>query len=535
MPTNPLAAPQKRSRFTFKRAPQEVIDLLMNVKRENITARIMKEYISSTTISFVGMQEVTFKGAKFYYIGYYPVGASNAKNIEAMKERYRKTKKLYDLIEAEERARPGASSKWSYNNILGGQTPRSIRREYKNALKELERLHAQSRANIRYALILLGDYREQWTNALKDLTVVKSSLTRDALKNYIMEYWRFTEQGKVGHKRLQERNARAMFERAMMVQRRTNYGVYALLGGVHTSEGTFTRLMNVKMERILEYSKTPADRDASKHVGVELEASMPRNKWDDIKRELIKTGYANHMALGTDGSVTSDNTYKGGELRLCAPADKIENVVNAACEVLNRFGCKVDRSCGLHIHLDAREKTGVEGHQMFKNLVRQQKPLYLLQPASRRGNTYCKWTNLDDWGKSDRYLSINPEAFHKYQTIEVRLHSGTIAADKINHWIKLLSAIAYGKSAKTDYQTVEKLIGYFGEEIGGQAAQYFLDRAKKFEKTPAPVMSKNHEEYREFREDNDFESFPDEETPWNEVNVDLLNAANSNNQTAANF
>jgi len=41
----------------------------------------------------------------------------------------------------------------------------------------------------------------------------------------------------------------------------------------------------------------------------------------------------------------------------------------------------------------------------------------------------------------ERHYGINTVSYHKYKTLEVRIHSGTINAEKINNWIETLLTI----------------------------------------------------------------------------------------------
>ena len=61
-------------------------------------------------------------------------------------------------------------------------------------------------------------------------------------------------------------------------------------------------------------------------------------------------------------------------------------------------------------------------------------------PKSRRDNQYCK-LDVNSPNSSSRYYAINLQSLNKFNTIEVRLHSGTTDFDKIIHWARLLNGI----------------------------------------------------------------------------------------------
>ena len=61
-----------------------------------------------------------------------------------------------------------------------------------------------------------------------------------------------------------------------------------------------------------------------------------------------------------------------------------------------------------------------------------------LVPASRRANDFCKF----GVSEGHRYHAVNFTAFAKYQTLEVRLHSGTTDYTKVLAWIRLCELLA---------------------------------------------------------------------------------------------
>jgi len=134
---------------------------------------------------------------------------------------------------------------------------------------------------------------------------------------------------------------------------------------------------------------------------------------------------------------------------------------------LEALECRVDSSCGLHVHLDA----GGISHASMKNLA----ALSLLYeptidgilPASRRNNCNCKTMCSSRYGQNsgatrlerlvfkfdqveasrvtheiisiwnDRYIKVNFEAVHDHGTVEFRQHGGTLNATKTLHWLIL--------------------------------------------------------------------------------------------------
>lgn len=191
-----------------------------------------------------------------------------------------------------------------------------------------------------------------------------------------------------------------------------------------------------KAALITSSSRRPATQE--NHVGVELEFGVPAD--DDgraLRLALVKAKLAGRAALGDDGSVSIPGRHTH-ELRLIAPETQIAAVVTAACEALAACDATVNATCGLHVHLDARNRDPAEMHA---RLYRALPWLYSIVSPSRRRNQYCRRNRSAQPDRSQRYLAINACAERAHGTIEVRLHHGTVDAAKIRHWILLLRRI----------------------------------------------------------------------------------------------
>lgn len=145
--------------------------------------------------------------------------------------------------------------------------------------------------------------------------------------------------------------------------------------------------------------------------------------------------------------------------------------VRKVMDALVSIGVKVNRSCGLHVHMGISELTVKQVRNICKNYVRSETLLDQLMPASRRANNnhFCYgWTDktvselfremdaaqeIDGIAKvlkfepyygetrADRYCKVNLTAFARQGTIEFRQHAGTVNAQKAIAWIDLLDAM----------------------------------------------------------------------------------------------
>jgi hypothetical protein len=132
------------------------------------------------------------------------------------------------------------------------------------------------------------------------------------------------------------------------------------------------------------------------------------------------------------------------------------NELRKVCETLTRIGCKVDKTCGLHVHIGA-DALGVDRVKstIKRWLGNESQNLDSIQPPSRRGtnNQYClplantiRTDLIDDCLtidqlvrlQSTRYSKLNLQSYRTHRTIEFRHHAGSTNATKITNWVKFL-------------------------------------------------------------------------------------------------
>lgn len=164
-----------------------------------------------------------------------------------------------------------------------------------------------------------------------------------------------------------------------------------------------------------------------------------------------------------------------------AQEGSIEEILYDVCTLLRKHEARVNKTCGLHVHLDVRAKLLNGEHQrIYERLVKAQNLLFSVVPPTRRTNHYCKKSTMSR-GLSDRYRAINRTAISKYKTIEVRLHSGSTNAKKIWLWVALLCRIANCQEldkmnkAGSNVKTWAKRLG-----MGDAEKSYWLERQELF-------------------------------------------------------
>jgi len=152
--------------------------------------------------------------------------------------------------------------------------------------------------------------------------------------------------------------------------------------------------------------------------------------------------------------------------------EKGEKVLKDLCQELNDNGFYVNRTCGLHIHLDAKDFQGetekIKKLMLFYLII--EPLLFSYLPFSRRKNRYClplsefyheneirnanSITDIEQmWYREQsqeqvenrkkyrydgtRYAGVNLHSLLGNSHLEIRHHSGTIDYNKIINWIRL--------------------------------------------------------------------------------------------------
>jgi hypothetical protein len=166
-------------------------------------------------------------------------------------------------------------------------------------------------------------------------------------------------------------------------------------------------------------------------VGVEMEC------FGEVARKALVEALPLWAGVTGDGSI-SPSEGQAHEVRVLLVRRELEPRLFRLCKRLEALGLRVNRSCGLHVHLDQRGQTEAQVEKRAKVMDAWLCALQELVPASRRDNSYCRFGT--SW--KDRYHAVNLCAFSAHKTLEVRLHSGTTDYTKILAWVRLLELLA---------------------------------------------------------------------------------------------
>lgn len=225
--------------------------------------------------------------------------------------------------------------------------------------------------------------------------------------------------------------------------------------------------MDIKSKlKLLDKHKVPKTYD--NHVGIEIEF-LSKNNTEYIKRLLIKYKLEKQCQIGTDSSVRDDlvravtrgNSWinsrgereyetfeelvpirKGHELRILSTEGKLKDTLDKVQKVLQECKAAVNKTCGLHIHIDMRQRPFFTG---LRQLVTQLPNIKKMVSKDRHQSEYCRFNKDLKTILEHKYNAINGSSMRERYTIEVRAHEGTVNCKDIYDWANYLLAIVDGK------------------------------------------------------------------------------------------
>jgi hypothetical protein len=217
-------------------------------------------------------------------------------------------------------------------------------------------------------------------------------------------------------------------------------------------------------------------RQLGNWIGVEIECFIPYERigkdvtgWTEAAKALahvISAYKIPKVTVKADGSINSRNHRKFFETEITILFQRTNKApLKKLCKLLNSLGAEVNKSCGLHVHLDCRDlhKAKINFSEPMPPVIKERGqqlnnalPLMLQMVSdSRKTNTYCRPRMAED------RTAINLGAFRKHKTIEVRLHNGTISFEKISNWIEFLYRSSR-TSKSMEVKNVQDLKTYLG-------------------------------------------------------------------------
>jgi hypothetical protein len=207
-------------------------------------------------------------------------------------------------------------------------------------------------------------------------------------------------------------------------------------------------------------------------VGLELETENESNE----DAEYIEIDDADEILKNDDDLKTTWRAKGDGSLNngiefisKAINGDLLLSEIKTATQKISNMGLIVNKNCGFHIHIDARDLKENDLKKVYVVYTTFEKEFLKMVAKSRLNNHYCQklekdYFNLDKpsfiekFVNGGRYKTINFNAYSKHKTIEIRIHQGTLNADKIQKWI-LLNLCLFEFALKSDLKRLLNLKG----------------------------------------------------------------------------
>jgi len=228
----------------------------------------------------------------------------------------------------------------------------------------------------------------------------------------------------------------------------------------------------------------------------------------DIRVKCVSENYNHstkrHWKIVRDGSIRH---YNGNYGELVSPplyGKRGLNRLRKVVEAIAAAGATVNESCGLHIHVDARDLSPDQIIAVSRRYGMFEHRLDKFMAPERRNTNWAKRVDKNyhadiirhikfssEIGKSfksavsviDRYRKVNIASFNRHGTIEFRQHEGTVDPDRILNWVQFCTHFVeevYNNVPRNDtVELVSKLNRSIFHNIPEDVAEYY----RKFEKS----------------------------------------------------
>jgi biotin operon repressor len=202
---------------------------------------------------------------------------------------------------------------------------------------------------------------------------------------------------------------------------------------------------------------------ANRTFGVEIECLLSRRVAHEALRNAgIDSAIEDYNhTVRRHWKVTTDASVRGCEI--VSPILRGEEGIQEARKVAKALvtaGARINRDCGLHVHVGAADLTGRQLAHVVERYAQFEHQIDEFMPASRRGtrNHYCfsiahmvegtsTFRNLLNRTSEvshnqvvnaimDRHVKLNVQSYARQGTVEFRHHGGTVNASKIENWIR---------------------------------------------------------------------------------------------------
>jgi len=206
-------------------------------------------------------------------------------------------------------------------------------------------------------------------------------------------------------------------------------------------------------------------------VGIEIEAC--NKNYNELEKNIYSRNFeiTKNWRIVSDGSIHpsgEDDIGKEFVTRGGMSGDELYLSINNMTSILQREGWYVNKSCGLHVHVDARDLNARELAYILMVAKLCEPVIYKMMPQSRDSSRWARRIPMslekinrihdeddfiDSWYRSHgtspsmekyndaRYCGFNMHSRIIHGSIEFRHHSGTLNPSKIINWIEICQSI----------------------------------------------------------------------------------------------
>lgn len=209
--------------------------------------------------------------------------------------------------------------------------------------------------------------------------------------------------------------------------------------------------------------------NALKAQGFDVRPGEPKCKAKPYWR-LTEDGSIDYDASADPTDYVSNQFYDYELVSPILDTTNPENIktVRRIALALQALGCRVNSTCGFHVHVDASELTVEDVKSVFLRYNDFEKKIDNMFTPNRRGNKneFCQMLGLLAWNREAktkeelipkrspfgtdmyRYFKVNLQSLHTHGTIEFRQHQGTINSQTIINWVLFVTQFVEASKVK---------------------------------------------------------------------------------------
>lgn len=237
---------------------------------------------------------------------------------------------------------------------------------------------------------------------------------------------------------------------------------------------------------------------SQRKFGVELEfirggALVNRT---DVAQAIVNAGIPAQASIYTHAvqqhwKIVDDGSLTTGGSEIVSPIlqgdDGIDQIAKV-CNAIDAAGGRVNRSCGLHVHVGVSDYGLDDFKQLLATYAEYEPVIDTFMARSRRANnnTYARATQVTPQMKAARdlahlrtaygnarYRKVNLESYWKYGTVEFRQHQGTLNASKATSWVLFCLRMVAQAKQRVDVPRIRILSHHNPRRYGTDAYRKF--------------------------------------------------------------